>query len=88
MRIQGKQRAAVIQDEAIAGHGDAGAEGVIDAVDERHHVAPAIGGGKIYRAADRIPLASGVLACANRSAGTSRRRTIFEMSFATGIWAN
>src|SRR5690606_12632715 len=42
-RIERERRAAVLQAEAIARHGDAGAEAVIVALDQRDHVAVSVG---------------------------------------------
>src|SRR5215470_3394992 len=59
LRVQGEEGTAVIQNESVSGNRDAGSERVIDAVDEGHEVAPAIGGSQVYGAADRIAFALG-----------------------------
>jgi len=45
--IEGEERAAIVQNETGIGSDDAGAEGVVVALDERDHVAVAIDYGEV-----------------------------------------
>ena len=56
-----EQRAAVLQHDAGAGNGDAGAEPVKQAVDERDHVAVAVDNGEVDGVARRheLPIGGG-----------------------------
>ncbi len=51
--LEGEQRAAIVQDEAAALDGDAGAEQAEIALDQRHHVAVAVDGREIGRVGAR-----------------------------------
>jgi hypothetical protein len=57
--IQGEKPAAVVEDESVTRHGNAGAEAGVVAVDPGHHVSPTIGRGCNGRVAPAARISRG-----------------------------
>ena len=78
--IQGEQPAAIMQDEAIARHGETRAEIGVVAVDPGHHVAPAVGGREHDRVAISLAGAGGERARLGRADLAAQAFGIFRRS--------